>query len=79
MTPKEKAHELFNKYYSHRWQEHKSTRVYKTTSMTKSAAKKCALIAVDEVIEELSEHQYSNEIDISKYFWNEVKTEISNL
>jgi hypothetical protein len=46
MTPKEKADELFDKYYSVKWHNGK-----KVCSMSKQAAKDCAIIAVDEMIE----------------------------
>ena len=57
MTPKDKAIELVNKYlqiYDGRLQQ----------------AKQCALIAVDEIL---------NEPDCSYDYWIEVKQEINNL
>ena len=61
MTPKEKAVELFNKM--------KGFRVKHTHS------KKCAVIAVDEILKALPEDHQS---DIWSY-WEQVKTELENL
>lgn len=55
MTPKEKAIELFEKMY------------FQTT--TKYDAKQCALIAVDELIQNTDVYSY----------WDEVKSEIEKL
>ena len=60
MTPKEKAIELVTKYYGHF-----------TAHM--SIAKKCALLAVDEIIKELERCFIYNE------YWKQVKTEIEKL
>ena len=57
MTPKEKAGELYNKMYDY--------------SLFEEEAKRCALIAVDEMIEHCN---YAN-----KWYWQEVKHEIENL
>ena len=59
MTQKEKAEQLFDNYY---WELEND---YK--------AKKCALIAVDEI---LSAHLF--DLD-EKEYWQQVKTEIENL
>jgi hypothetical protein len=40
-------------------------------------AKQCALIAVDEIISALDEHQWQNRFEIQ--FYNEVKNEIEKL
>ena len=65
MTPKEKAKELFNKMFC------------SSRSIEVEQAKKCALIAVDEIINSRpaitdSQIEYKN-------YWQEVKTEIQNL
>jgi uncharacterized protein (DUF2164 family) len=70
MKPEEKAKELVEKFRRY---------ISADEDLEYEYSKQCAIIAVEEVIEELSEHQYSNEIDISKDFWNEVKNEINNL
>jgi hypothetical protein len=59
MTPEEKARELMLIYYS------------LIPMNTISFAKKCALIAVDEILE----HCYQ----VMKPFWQEVKQEIEKL
>ena len=67
MTPKEKAKELFNKLYM----------AIPSDEMGKcdNAAKQCALIAADEVINTImSVYQ-----PITKEFWFEVKKEIEAL
>jgi len=57
MTPKEKCNELVDKMYSQ--------------STTLHDAQRCALIAVDEILEEC---------DLFRdWYWEEVKTEIKNL
>ena len=65
MTPKEKAEELvYDKYFYH-------PKLY----LSKGAAKICALIVADEVLNEVMEvHQ-----PITKEFWYEVKKEIEKL
>lgn len=59
MTPKEKAKELIHKY---------SCRVSDEFSI-----KQCALIAVDEIIKQSMDNEYSEK------YWQQVKTEINNL
>ncbi len=65
MTPKEKAQELVNKFY----------RIIPLDKMTIDfdLAKKCALIAVDEIIDELTSR------GILSGFWYEVHEEIKKL
>jgi len=67
MTPKEKAEELVNKM----------ERPMDGVSIFRLAAKKLALIAVDEVIEALHEHHWQNRLTID--YWKEVKKEIEKL
>lgn len=64
MTPKEKAKELVDKYIND---------VY----LFKFSAKKCALIAVDEILNAKS-FLIAMPLSDVKY-WNEVKQEIQNL
>jgi hypothetical protein len=63
MKPKEKAEELVKKYTD--------------MSIFKFAAKKCALIAVDEILK----NYYKNHFQTGKKidYWIEVKEEIENL
>ena len=63
MTPKEKAKELFNKMFC------------SSRSIEVEQAKKCALIAVDELIYE-TQFEVPN---IRQRWWQEVKTEIEKL
>jgi len=81
MTPKEHAEKLVDKFYSLQWQIHKSTRQYKITSMSKSAAKQCAIIAVDEILKlsYFEESQMTEEDSMYKNYWEEVKQEIEKL
>jgi hypothetical protein len=76
MTAKEKAKELVDKYWSLQWQVHKSAKSFKKMSMSFSAAKKCSLIAVDQIIEALGNVLYPNPFN---QYWNEVKKEIELL
>ena len=74
MTPKEKCDELFEKYYE--------CNFYTFGFYCKSTAKKCGLICVDEIIEELD---FISELMTSNYdwhrnkYWQEVRTEIEKL
>jgi hypothetical protein len=66
MTPKEKAEELLSKYY------------FKVQTLAKQ--KKCALIAVDEILDlkhivTLRRNMHEMELE----YWDEVKQEIENL
>jgi hypothetical protein len=65
MTPKEKAKELFNKMFC------------SSRSIEVEQAKKCALIAVDEIINSRPAITDS-QIEYQKY-WQEVKQEIEKL
>lgn len=82
MTAKEKAIELFGKYWSIQWQVHKSTKSFKKQGMSKSAAKHCALITVDEILSastiRLSDNDNCKFVYIDDY-WQEVKQEIEKL
>ena len=80
-TPKDKAKELFEKYFDMKWQSYLK-RTASIKSMTKSAAKQCALIAVDEIM-------YNNLMEYPQHsmiysphkndYWNQVKEEINKL
>ena len=67
MTPQEKAKELVDKYYLNK------DVLYETLSWIES--KQCALIAVNEVIEELVVTDFANRFG----YWQQVKTEIKKL
>jgi hypothetical protein len=66
MTPQEKAAELLNKMFDY-LNFHTDADVY--------YAKKCALIAVNEVLEELVVTDFANRFP----YWMEVKQEIEKL
>ena len=65
MTPKEKANELFGKFYSI------------TGPFTE--AKECALLTVDEIIAQIEPSVSMDVISARITYWNEVKQEIENL
>ena len=69
MTPKEKALQLFDKYY-----EFDFNTVW--VNKQRKLAKQCALIAVDLLISETFLDFYVNH---PKPFWQEVKTELEKL
>lgn len=83
MTPKEKAKELFKKYYC--LKNNSKTRI---NVINFDTAKQCALIAVDEIINNIYKsssfeiyylnNDKMNEIEAISY-WNEVKQEIEKL
>ena len=68
MEAKEKAEQLVNKMFN--WIAGGSVIEYEI-------ARECALIAVDELIEQ--EEKYNNGSFYSSNYWNEVKQEIENL
>jgi hypothetical protein len=71
MTPKEKAEELFNTFYSAIASDEMGEN-YKS-------AKQCALIAVDEILED-DVYDISEEFfDIRIEYWQSVKREIEKL
>jgi hypothetical protein len=70
MTPKEKAEELVNEFYNYTMDV-----IILSTSL--ECSKQCALIAVDEIITALDEHQWQNKSVIEFYFY--VKQEIEKL
>ena len=77
MTPKEKAEELYFKYY-------KNLNIF---SYKRIKAKKCALIAVDEILDNAgmiwsgiyTETGMTAKGEIRKKYWQEVKQEIDKL
>jgi hypothetical protein len=69
MKPKEKAEELIDKFENYSFMD-----IDKKISSFNSA-KQCALIAVDEMIEELIVTDFANRFS----YWQEVKQEIEKL
>jgi len=76
MTPKEKAKELVNKYL-------RTYPIYNNPtvviSYTNNEAKQCALIAVDEIINNSLEYMGCDLKDGEIIYWQEVKQEILKL
>ena len=72
MTPEEKAEELFNKFRN-------EITSFLGDNMKKINAKKCALIAVDELIKIHYLLTTTHETSPSISYWKEVKKEIQNL
>jgi len=68
MTPKEKAYELFSKFY------------YVIPSfelpIDDQVAKECSLIAIDEIMKVVS---FYNDTQAEYYYWEEVQEEIEKL
>ena len=77
MTPKEKAKELINKFIKPtiKWNAINGVDYYNDIN----TAKKCALIAVDEILSELTEIPYGLEYLNRLNYWLEVKQEIEAL
>lgn len=73
MTPKEKAEQLLSHYNSLLIDEirHGGARGY--------TSYKCALIAVDEILEELPEGSIDYGISSRRRYWEEVKEELEKL
>jgi hypothetical protein len=69
MTPKEKAEELFDKFMKPIDELHKYPMCFST-------AKQCALIAVDEILDQWEYYLYIPEEGL---FWQQVKQEIEKL
>ena len=71
MTKEEKAKELFNEYYSYL----KANLMYDEEA--REDAKVCALIAVEEIINDNPNIYDSDRLNYK--YWNKVKQEIENL
>lgn len=73
MTPKEKAIELVDKFLT-------TTIGYYEyyVGTNKEKAKQCALIAVDEIIEEVRDYSDTNHHQDRMNYWQQVRTEIEN-
>ena len=73
MTPKEKAEELINMFSPHA----KNWDCFYDIPLDENHAKHCALIAVDEILEDYEDFPYK--IQVGKEYWQEVKQEIEKL
>jgi len=78
MTAKQKAKELVNKFK--KYTDGSINKYTWSESFQKKNAKSCALIAVDEILNENSKRGGEND-EIIEYepYWNEVKQEIEKL
>ena len=74
MTPKEKAQELYHKYFSMIKIESPIDRVSSIPYV-----KKCALIVVEEILEDNRINYMLLNVGIGKYYWQEVKQELEAL
>lgn len=72
MTPKEKAIELYNKFYNTSSHPHH-------IESRKDNAKQCALIAVDEILKAVDNPDETYLMKHSVEYWSQVKQEIENL
>lgn len=72
MTPKEKARELVDKMRDDLW-EQRCIKIYLED------AQLCALIAINEIIKELTEEISPSVHGFRHKYWQEVKQEIKNL
>ena len=82
MTPKEKAEQLISNMYNteHCGITHFPSKKYCDCSeMNIYQAKQCALIAVDEIIEEVVESADNEVKSMRIIYWEKVKQEINNL
>jgi hypothetical protein len=75
MTPKEKAEELFNKFTLYLGTDAEGIEYY----VNDLEAKRCAIIAVDEILWLLNEIDYDTYSYNAIVFYNEVKQEIEKL
>ena len=77
MTPKEKAEELVDKmYFSRRYKEGEDY----IPEQARIHAKECALIAVDEMLNEYPSQVPKDSYEMERHlYWQEVKQEIEKL
>ena len=68
MTPKEKAEELVQKF-----------RIHQPVWEVEGDSKKCALIAVDEILELIRIDAFKGQNACKRKYWQEVKSEIEIL
>ena len=71
--PRDKARQLVNQFM-----KYSESGIDNNVKTLKSNAKKCALIAVDEILDILHPNNWQLEID-KYYYWKDVKEEINNL
>jgi hypothetical protein len=78
MTPKEKAIELYAKFLFQTESVDDIDYGFILAKLSESLAKKCALIAIDEICEAINWHEF--EVPNEEFnYWNRVKLEIQRL
>jgi hypothetical protein len=77
MTPKEKAKDIFDRYYQTINPTTDNNDIWIFTYTMKELAKKSSIIAVDEILNHHSQEQSLYRIDT--YYWQQVKKEIEKL
>ena len=81
MTEKEKAIDLVNKFRKYTDGTDSETDRF-SPAIEKENAKLCAILAVDEIIQECKDYSYSmghSSILVNRNYWNQVKKEIHKL
>jgi hypothetical protein len=78
MTPKEKAIELYAKFLFQTESVDDIDYGFILAKLSESLAKKCALIAIDEICEAINWHEFQTPNEEFNY-WNRVKLEIQRL
>jgi hypothetical protein len=73
MTPKEKAEELIEEFY-----KIEDSKLDEDAWIDSYLAKRCAMVAVDEIIREVDWHDFETPNKVLNY-WQEVKQEIEKL
>jgi hypothetical protein len=79
MTPKEKAHQLVQKYYVEVLYGSPADYSARMLRIFVIKAKNCALWLVDEVLDEIQPFELGYEYQAKIEFWNNVKKEIGAL
>ena len=77
MTPKEKAKELFDRYFLKVENGIDENGAWICIALNKGMAKGCAIIAVDEILNH--EASFHSVLDGATDYWQEVKQEIEKL
>lgn len=78
MKPKQKAQELYNKFFLKHEYVQDEKYGFVLTALNKGLAKKCALITVDEMLD-FQNNLFINEGSLAYKYWLKVKQEIEKL
>jgi hypothetical protein len=80
MKTEQKAKDLFDKYFLLHESATDENGVWILSALNKGLAKKCALIAVEEILEAITFNMYDEEAyNKEDYYWEQVKIEIEKL